>query len=48
VYVTHGEPIAADTLRARIKRELHWNVRVPQHLERAALPVQEPAAAGTS
>lgn len=37
VYVTHGEPSAADTLRARIKRELHWNARVPEFLERVRL-----------
>jgi metallo-beta-lactamase family protein len=40
VYVTHGEPTAADTLRARIKRELHWNVRVPEHLETLPLPAR--------
>lgn len=38
VYVIHGEPAAADTLRGRIKRELRWNVRVPEHLERVGLP----------
>lgn len=37
VYVTHGEPAAADTLRARIRRELHWPARVPEHLERVDL-----------
>ena len=37
VYVTHGEPSAADTLRARIKRELHWDARVPEFLERVQL-----------
>lgn len=37
VYVVHGEPTAADALRARIKHELHWNVRVPEHLERVVL-----------
>ncbi|GAA1757693.1 MBL fold metallo-hydrolase [Agromyces humatus] len=37
VYVTHGEPAAADTLRARIKRELHWPVHVPEHLQRVGL-----------
>ena len=37
VYVTHGEPAAADTLRARIKRELRWNARVPEFLERVSL-----------
>ncbi|MBF4571947.1 MBL fold metallo-hydrolase [Herbiconiux sp. VKM Ac-1786] len=29
-YVTHGEPRASDSLRARIKRELGWRVRVPE------------------
>lgn len=33
VFVTHGEPRAADTLRARIVRELGWAARVPEHLE---------------
>ncbi|MFE7846314.1 MBL fold metallo-hydrolase [Microbacterium sp. NPDC057407] len=37
VYVTHGEPTAADTLRARIERELGWPARVPEHLESVAL-----------
>ena len=37
VYVTHGEPDAADTLRARIQRELGWHARVPEHLERVSL-----------
>ena len=37
VYVTHGEPTAADALRARIKRELRWSVRVPEFLERVPL-----------
>jgi metallo-beta-lactamase family protein len=34
VYVVHGEPEAADTLRARINHELKWNARVPDYLER--------------
>ena len=33
-YLTHGEPASSDTLRLRIKHELGWNVRVPEHLER--------------
>ena len=37
VYVTHGERAAADTLRARIRRELGWTARVPEHLERVEL-----------
>jgi metallo-beta-lactamase family protein len=32
-YITHGEPDAADALRVRIKRELSWQARVPEHLE---------------
>ncbi|WP_448808040.1 MBL fold metallo-hydrolase RNA specificity domain-containing protein [Agromyces bauzanensis] len=40
VYVTHGEAAASDMLRARIKRELHWPVRVPEHLERVRLTAQ--------
>lgn len=36
-YVTHGEPDAADTLRARIKRQLGWKARVPEHLETISL-----------
>lgn len=37
VYVTHGEPAAADTLRARITRELGWPARVPEHLEAVSI-----------
>jgi metallo-beta-lactamase family protein len=37
VYVTHGEPDAADVLRARITHELGWEARVPEHLERVSL-----------
>jgi metallo-beta-lactamase family protein len=36
-YLTHGEPESADTLRGRISRELEWQVRVPEHLERIDL-----------
>lgn len=32
VFVVHGEPAAADTLRLRIKDELGWRVRVPEYL----------------
>lgn len=32
-YLTHGEPTAADTLRARVAHELERAVRVPDHLE---------------
>jgi metallo-beta-lactamase family protein len=39
-YVTHGEPDASDSLRVRIRRELGWNVRVPEHLE--AVPLRHP------
>ena len=40
-YVTHGEPDAADALRARIKRELGWQARVPEHLERVAVDASQ-------
>jgi metallo-beta-lactamase family protein len=33
VFVTHGEPVAADAMRQRIKRELHWPARVPTYQE---------------
>lgn len=36
-YLTHGEPDSADTLRGRINRELKWQARVPEHLERIDL-----------
>lgn len=37
VYVTHGEPAAADTLRLRIERELGWPARVPEHGEEVSV-----------
>lgn len=40
-YITHGEPNAADTLRARIVRELGWQARVPEHLERVSLDARQ-------
>lgn len=33
LFVVHGEPDAADTLRLRIKDQLGWPARVPQHGE---------------
>ncbi len=38
VYVTHGEPAAADALRCRIERELHWHASVPMLGESVAIP----------
>lgn len=37
-FLNHGEAQAADTLRLRIKDELGWNVRVPEHLDAFTLP----------
>jgi len=37
VFVTHGEPVAADSLRLRIKDELGINVCVPEYLDRVEL-----------
>ncbi len=31
VYVVHGDPPAADALRTRIERQLHWRAHVPEH-----------------
>lgn len=38
VFVTHGEPAAADALRRRIEERFGWTVRVPAYGERATLP----------
>ena len=40
-YLTHGELDSADTLRGRINRELKWQARVPEHLER--IDLEQPA-----
>ncbi|GHD57826.1 MBL fold metallo-hydrolase [Thalassobaculum fulvum] len=37
IFVVHGEPAAADTLRHRIAEELGWNCHVPEHGETATL-----------
>ncbi len=36
-FITHGEPAAADALRLRIERELHWQCRMPYYLETVEL-----------
>ena len=36
--LVHGEPGPMDALKARIERELHWNVKTPNHLEKVELP----------
>jgi metallo-beta-lactamase family protein len=36
-YITHGEPESADALRYRMKHELGWKARVPEHLETISL-----------
>jgi metallo-beta-lactamase family protein len=41
VYVTHGEPDAADALRYRIEHELGWEARVPEHMETVDLTPEE-------
>jgi metallo-beta-lactamase family protein len=37
VFVTHGEPDAADALRARIEHELGWPAHFPEYLEHVDL-----------
>ncbi len=32
-FITHGEPVAADSLRQKIERHLGWDVVVPEHGE---------------
>ncbi|MBI2725147.1 MAG: MBL fold metallo-hydrolase [Polaromonas sp.] len=36
-FITHGEPAAADAMRQRIERELHWQCKIPFYLESARL-----------
>lgn len=36
-YITQGEPGASDALRVRIRHELGWNARVPEHNEAVAI-----------
>ena len=36
-FIVHGEPAAQDTLAARIKKEMGWDVHPPQHGERVEL-----------
>jgi metallo-beta-lactamase family protein len=33
VFITHGEPAAADALRKRIERQLHWDCHMPYYTE---------------
>jgi metallo-beta-lactamase family protein len=37
VFITHGEPAAADALRLRIERELRWDCYLPYYLESVPL-----------
>ena len=36
-FITHGEPAAADAMRQRIERELHWECHMPFYLENVTL-----------
>jgi metallo-beta-lactamase family protein len=40
-FVTHGEPVASDTLRRRIEERLRRSARVPEHGERVSLGREE-------
>jgi hypothetical protein len=35
----HGEPVAQDALKARIQKELSWNVEIPTHGQTVELPL---------
>ena len=43
VFVTHGEPVAADALRLAIEERHHWNVMVPEDRQSVALTAEQPA-----
>jgi metallo-beta-lactamase family protein len=36
-FITHGEPVAADTLRLRIEEQLGWETYVPDYMETVKL-----------
>jgi metallo-beta-lactamase family protein len=38
-YLVHGEIIAQDALKARITKELGWNVEIPSHGQKVNLPL---------
>lgn len=42
-FITHGEPVAADALRLRIKEQLGWQAEVPEHLATIDLPTNNAA-----
>jgi metallo-beta-lactamase family protein len=37
VFVTHGEPVAADRLRLAIDEKFHWATTVPEHRQSVEL-----------
>jgi metallo-beta-lactamase family protein len=46
VYLTHGEPAAADALRVRIERELGWSARAAEFRATVPLGASTPTSAG--
>jgi len=37
IFITHGEPVAADALRKRIQRDLGWDSEVPDYRDKVKL-----------
>lgn len=37
VFITHGEPVAADMMRRHVEERLHWRASVPEYLEKVTL-----------
>lgn len=37
IFVTHGEPLASEALRQRIRRELHWEAETPEYRDTVEL-----------
>jgi metallo-beta-lactamase family protein len=33
VFITHGEPIAADMMRRHVEEQLHWRATVPEYMD---------------
>lgn len=48
VYLTHGEPAAADQLRVRVERVLGWSARVPEYGETITVDGPAPAPSAES
>lgn len=37
VFITHGEPVAADMMRRHVEERLNWRATVPEYLDKVTL-----------